>query len=234
MGDIDISIYYNERRLEAMQKKLAEQGTTVEIELKNMMDVLYESVLPVEVCAEIDAQIAKEQVDADAEYEAARRFGVYHIRQNGEDTHFISELYNSFYSAAYRYRVYSRSVTDADFFALFVNRQPIDTVEFSKFCDAMNTDPRITTFVEFDLDEGTVSTYENGHDGWISYNLKDVSNAIYKANRKHHQTSEMRQNTFNYALAGKEIHYAVENDTETEGEATDEDEGEGEAQSMQI
>lgn len=61
MGDIDISIYYNERRLEAMKKKLAEQGTTIEAEMKNMMDVLYETILPREVCDEIDAQVAKEQ-----------------------------------------------------------------------------------------------------------------------------------------------------------------------------
>lgn len=44
-----------------MKKKLAEQGTTIEAEMKNMMDVLYETILPREVCDEIDAQVAKEQ-----------------------------------------------------------------------------------------------------------------------------------------------------------------------------
>lgn len=226
MADIDISIYYNERRLEAMKQKLAEQGTTIEAEVKNMMDVLYESILPREVCNEIDAQIAKEQAEADAEREASRRFAVFHIRENGEDCHFTSELYDSFYSAAYRYRVFSRSDTKADFAAFFIGGQPIDAVEFSKLCDAMNTDQRITALVEFDLDEGTVSAYESRHDGWISYNLKDVSNAVYKANRKHYQTSDMRQSTFDHALAGKEIHYASEDETETEDEAPDEDEDE--------
>lgn len=232
MSDIDISIYNNERRLEAMKAKLAEQGTTIETEAKNMMDVLYVSILPREVCDEIDAQIAKEQAEADAEREASKRFAVFHIRENGEDYHFTSELYDSFYSAACRYRIFSRSDTKAVFAAFFIGGEPINAAEFSKLCDAMNTDQRITSLIEFDLDEGTVSTCESGHDGWISYNLKDVSNAVYKTNRKYYQTSDMRQSTFDHSLAGKEIHYASVDEHETDDES--EYHNEDEAPAMQM
>ena len=231
MADIDISFYYNERRLEAMQKKLAEQGTTVEAELKNMMDVLYESVLPGEVCAEIDAQITKEQAETDAEREASRRFAVYHIREYGKDYHFTSDYFQTVMQSAYRYRLYERGELSDDhktFADSFVETQPISLEKFYEVCIDMNSDKRVTALVEFDLDGGKVSICDSSDNAWWVYNLHDFSVAAYKAYRAVGRSSSDREKTFAEALAGKEI-FPTE---EIENEAHDDDEDE--APTMQM
>lgn len=225
MGDIDISIYYNERRLEAMQKKLAEQGTTVEAELKNMMDVLYESILTGEVCAEIDAQIAKEQAEADAEREASRRFAVFHIRENGEDYHFTSDYFQTVMQSAYRYRLYERGELSDDhktFADAFVETQPISLQKFNEICTDMNSDKRVTALLEFNLDEGNVSICDSSDNAWWVYRLHDFSVAAYKAYRAEGRSTTDREITFSETLAGKEIFTP----DKTEDEAPDEDEDE--------
>lgn len=225
MGDIDISIYYNERRLNAMQKKLAEQGTTVEAELKNMIDVLYESILPGEVCAEIDAQIAKEQAVADAEREAARRFAVFHIRENGEDYHFTSDYFQTVMQAAYRYRRYERGELSKEYKSLadaFVETQPIDLKKFNEVCTDMNSDKRVTALLEFDLDRGNISICDSSDNAWWMYRLHNFSVAAYKAYRSDYRSEDCRREIFNSSLAGKEI-FPPEEATD---EAPDEDEDE--------
>lgn len=229
MADIDISIYYNERRLEAMKQKLAEQGTTVEAEVKNMMDVLYESILPREVCDKIDAQIAKEQAEADAEREASRRFAVYHIRENGEDYHFTSDYFQTVMQSAYRYRLYERGELADEhntFFDAFVETQPISLEKFNEVCTDMNSDKRVTALVEFDLDNGSVSICDSSDNAWWCYSLRDFSVAAYKAYRAVGRSTTDREKTFAEALAGKEIFPPEETENGTEEEAPDEDEDE--------
>lgn len=55
---------------------------------------------------------------------------------------------------------------------------------FSVLCSAMPNDPRITALVEFDFDHDTISVCESSDNAWWTYNLKDVSTAMYKAERK--------------------------------------------------
>ncbi len=225
MGDIDISIYYNERRLEAMKQKLAEQGTTIEAEMKNMMDVLYETILPREVCDEIDSQVAKEQAQAEAESEAARRFAVYHIRENGEDYHFTSDFFQTVMQSAYRYRLYERGELSDEhktFADSFVETQPISLEKFNEVCTDMNSDKRVTALVEFDLDNGSVSICDSSDNAWWCYSLHDFSVAAYKAYRAVGRSTTDRKEKFAEALAGKEIFPP----DETEDEAPDEDEDE--------
>ena len=76
---------------------------------------------------------------------------------------------------------------------------------FSVLCNAMPNDPRITALVEFDFDHNTVSVCESSANAWVSYNLKDVSAAMYKAERKEGLSLDARHEIFAAALEGKEI-----------------------------
>ena len=76
---------------------------------------------------------------------------------------------------------------------------------FSVLCNAMPNDPRITALVEFDFDHDTVSVCESSDNAWLTYNLKDVSTAMYKAERKEGLSLDARHEIFATALEGKEI-----------------------------
>lgn len=128
--------------------------------------------------------------------------------ENGSDAYFTSEHFNTFRSAAYRYRLYDRgelsaepqSLTDA-----FIGNDAITAADYEYLCDSMPNDIRITAFVDFDLDNETVSVYSERNNTWRSYSLHDVSVAAFKAFRKDCASSDERERTFKIALSGKEI-----------------------------
>ena len=217
--DTEVTVFYNDRRLKAIKEALAEKGSTVESELKDMMDVLYETVLPKEVCDEIDEQIAKDQAADDAEREASRRFAVMHIRENGEDTFLTNDYFGTFLSAAYRYRLYERGELTAQPKTLteaFCESGMLDEDEYESLCEKATDDERITAVLDFDLDEKTVRNLNTQNGEWKTYRLHDVSVAAYKANRSDTRAPQFRQITFDSALDGREIEPPAGAESETE------------------
>lgn len=158
---------------------------------------------------EIEALIRQEEAQAQREAEAARRFAVIHFHEDGDDFHFTSDLRNTFYSAAYRYRNFLQEdvgkLTLDSLAVAFGEHQPIDDLTFSVLCDAMEHDERITALLEFDFDSGIISVKEQADPEWRSYWLKDVSTAIYRAERKNGLSLQTREQIFEDALHGQEI-----------------------------
>ena len=133
---------------------------------------------------------------------------MFHIHENGEDSYFISELFQSLYSTAYRYRLYDRgeiSGDPQDFASAFGEAIPITETEYNVLCDQMPNDIRIQALVEYDLDDGTVSACESSDNAWQSYRLRDLSVAAFKAHRSSYRISAQRQRIFVEALEGKGI-----------------------------
>ena len=83
--------------------------------------------------------------------------------------------------------------------------QPIDDLTFSVLCAAMEHDDRITALLEFDFDDGTISVKEQGDSEWRTYRLKDVSTAVYRAERKSTIPIAARELIFEEALRDREI-----------------------------
>ena len=166
MNDIDVTVYFNEHRLAALDEILNGQGRTIEGVLRKCFEETYASLVPEEKREEIETLIRQEEAQAQQEAEAARRFAVIHFHEDGDDFHFTSDLRNNFYSAAYLYRNYMRENEGRltlDSLALsFGEHQPIDDLTFSVLCDAMEHDERITALLEFDFDEGVISVKEQG------------------------------------------------------------------------
>lgn len=92
-----------------------------------------------------------------------------------------------FYTLAYRYREFMKdevgTVTLDSLARHFGEYEPVDEVTFSILCNTMPDDPRITAIADFDFESNTLSICEHGDD-WRTYDLKDVSTAVFKANRK--------------------------------------------------
>lgn len=215
MADTDITLFYNTHRLTALERILTESGRSLENELLHELNDLYKNLVPEDEQTEIESQIERETAAENAAREAARRFAVIHFHEGDDDFHFTSELRNSFYSAAYLYR---RDLKDEvgkctlDSLARhFGEYQAIDELTFSVLCDAMPNDQRITALMDFDFDRGMVSVCESSDNAWWTYDLNDVSAAVYRAERKSGLNLETRREIFSEALAGKEIEMDGEN-----------------------
>lgn len=87
----------------------------------------------------------------------------------------------------------------------FSGCQTINDMTFSVLCSAMPNDPRITALVEFDFNHNIISVCESSGNAWRTYDLKDVSAAMYKAERKEGLSLDARHEIFAVALEGKEI-----------------------------
>lgn len=222
MNDIDITLYLNAYRVRALADALGNQtAETVEDKLTEAFDTLYQEYVPDEQRASIEARIERENAAEQARLEAARRFAVYHIRENGDDCHFTSDYFLSPMQAAYRYRLYARGELSADpktFADAFIETNPVSLEYFSKVCADIHSDDRVTALFEFDLDEGRVSVYDGTDNEWQTYSLRDFSVAAYKAFRSDYRGEECRREIFNNSLAGKEMDLSEETDDETENQ----------------
>ena len=61
--------------------------------------------------------------------------------------------------------------------------------------------------MEYDLENGMVSACESSDNHWLTYNLKDVSTAVFRADRKSNLSLKERNEIFQEALHGKEIEF---------------------------
>lgn len=219
MSDIDITLYLNEYRVRALANALGNQtAETVEDKLTEAFDILYQEYVPDEQRATIEARIERENAAEQARREAARRFAVYHIRENGDDYHFTSDYFRTPMQAAYRYRLYERGELSDEhktFAAAFIETSPIGLDYFKKVCADIHSDNRVTALLEFDLDEGWVSVHNSINEDWQTYSLHDFSVATYKAFRSDYRSEECRREIFNNSLAGKEVDLS-ETDDESE------------------
>lgn len=231
MNHVEVTLYFNELQLKAVQEELADDGLTLEDKLKEHFAFLYDQLVPPEKQLGIEAEIEQIEAQENAERETRRRFGVFHIRENGSGRYFTSELFDSLLSTAYRYRLYDRGELSANpkaFADTFGEVEHISAAQYEELCDRMQSDHRIRVAADYDLDAGTVITCPSSDNAWWVYNLHDFSVAAYKAYRAVGRSSSDREKTFAEALAGKEI-FPTE---EIENEAHDDDEDE--APTMQM
>lgn len=219
MSDVEVTVFYNEHRVAAMERALKNTGAILEDRLERALDSIYQELVPATEREQIEAQIAREASEEYARLQAARRFAVVHFHDTDDDFNFTTELSNKFYTMAYRYREFMKdevgAVTLDSLARHFGEYEPVDEVTFSILCNTMPDDPRITAIADFDFESNTVSICEHG-DEWRTYDLKDVSTAVFKANRKSGLQMEAREAIFEESLEGKEMLF--EEDTEDEGE----------------
>lgn len=209
MNNIDITLSFNEVRLNALREYLEPLGFSVEEQLQKTFDEFYKSMIPEYEREKIEKQISELEEAEKLKMEAARRFAVFHLHDGDDDMHFTSEYDNSFYRAAI---VYSDDIqSDVGKFTLdslaqeFSEHQLIDDLTFSVLCNAKPYDQRITAILEFDFDDGKITVCDNTDGVWKTYNLDDVVYAVSKARSKPDLFLETRDAIFNTALDGKEI-----------------------------
>lgn len=212
----DIKLEYNDHRFAVLKKILSEQDKTLDAELSSALDTLYEKYVPEKLKAEIESLIARENAEL---RQTENCFAVYHLHDDFDDYHFTDEFNNSFYDAACRYCEmleygYKSKTVDTVAHEYFPDNQQINVSVFSVLCNTMPNDNRISALIEFDLEDETVSVCDSSDNAWRAYHLEDVADAVHKVKLKSYLILETDREIFNNALAGKEIDFESEDETD--------------------
>lgn len=229
MGSIDVSIYYDQHKVEAMERILSDQNRRLDDEIHRQMDALYESIVPEQERVSIEERIRQEEAQRAAEHEASRRFSLVHLHDGESDYYLLSERHTEFLHAARLYRAVTKDIhsllgkggqsplsTLERMRIAFMDHEPLSQEDFEKLVESAPNDRRITAMVKFDFEDWTISACESSDNHWWTYSLKDVNNASFYADRRIGVSNQVRREIFENRLEGKEIDCDQDEDLETD------------------
>ncbi|MDE6259943.1 MAG: hypothetical protein K2M42_03645 [Oscillospiraceae bacterium] len=208
MSKRGIVLHLDERWYDALSRQLNKKDTTVEDELDAYLDAMIDQ-LPEQVRERISREIWEEEQRERQAAEAARRFSVFRITQDGRTDHLLTEGAGSMDAlhTAMRLRAYLlRKGNSSERFAEAIPAADHIAPEvFLEYADELRQGTgRMVSALDIDLDRGEFSTLDTV-DGWETYTIRDVSVAAWHANRRDGMTWEWRLNRFTEQLEGKEI-----------------------------
>lgn len=209
MNDVELTVYFNEQRLQLLESYLRRNGNDAVRALQAALTSIYVQTVPYSERNALEQRLEAEAVQIRKAQEDAIRFSVIHLHDSENDCFLTSQTRTDFYSIACAYRLKLQELVGTtsvvDMVKHFGVANEIDANSFSSLYDSMPNDHRITALVDLDFEGGTMSVCESSDNAWWTYSLHDVSIAAYKANRKQGLDLTARSEIFHTALKGKEI-----------------------------
>lgn len=200
MNSRDITVYLDERWCNALETRT---GKTVEALLVEQVDLLIQQ-LPQEQRDRITQEIQCEDADRERQFEAARRFSLTKITENGESRYLFLERGEIMFQTALRLRRYLRGELD-DPSQFYGDAWPITQEEMERYtAEMLRGSPRVVGVYDVDLDAGEVYSLDPGK-GWRGYQIRDVSTAVYFATKRESDAWIAKRSRFNQWLAEKEM-----------------------------
>ena len=199
MGSREITLWLDERWVTALEEQL--KGKTLS---KHLEEYLNERIrqLPKQVYEQISSEIREEDLRRQEEWEASRRFSVFHIRGNGTEQYLETNGAMEFLDMAKVLRDYLRQNEKQSFGSGW---KPISLDEFKTYAaERLDNTGRIAGAFDIDFDKGEIAAL-NIMDGWQKFRIKDVSTAVYHAMRRSCLNWNRRFEIFLDRLEGKQI-----------------------------
>ena len=201
MSSREIVLWLDERWYDALERHLG--GETLKEKMNDSLDELINRLLPDDEYERISREIFREQAEEDAKREAARRYAVFRVRENGRQHCCFVDEPIGILQAARALRSYVRSESDSGFENYFAAAQPITAREFTQYAkDRYEGSPRVVGVFDVDLDGKQFATLE-AEKGWYAYAVKDVSAAVYRADRRSYEPDDERSKVLLACLHGK-------------------------------
>lgn len=205
MNSKEISFWIDERWYDALSKHLKDE--TLEEHLESVVDEMCNQLPPREY-ERISQAIWQEQQQNKQEQEAARRFAVFHVKENGSSVYFIAEEQLDMLQAAARLRAYTRKPAENSperFTGMFARGEKISHEQFDSYtAERLDNTGRVTGAFNVDLDKGTFDALHIMN-GWQCFRIQDVSTAAYFAMKKSNVSWDKRWEVFLDRLDGKQI-----------------------------
>ena len=207
-GDVQLELWMNEYKLDALAAVLAREGITVEQRMQDALTELYVVRVPPETRQEISARIKEELAAREAEMEESRKCAVFHVREDGREEYFRLDHNQELLYFANYLRRYLRQEPGADsgsFSELFPRREAITPDEFERLVLLrMENTGKVTGAFEIDFDKQEFSAVHI-MDGWKTFAVGDISVAAYHAFRKEGLNTDGRYRVLMDKLDGREL-----------------------------
>ena len=205
---VQLDVWFQEDKLSALSSVLVEQGTTVEKRMQGVLLDMYEALVPRETQEAIRTRLDKEEAEARAAEEAARKYTAFCVRENGERSFFQLDRTEDILEIAKFLRRYLREEQGPGIAALqtsaFAGMEPVTAEQYDQLLALrIETPDKITGAFDLDFDKREVSTVDA--DGWKTWPMQDVSTAVYHAYRKSYLRPEQYMSRFLEKLEGKEL-----------------------------
>lgn len=206
---VRLELWFQEDQLNALSAVMKEQGTTVEKWMLGMLTDMYEALVPRETQDAIRTRIDKEAAEARAAEEAARKYTVFCVREDGAKSFFQLDRSEDILEVAKFLRRYLREEQGQGITALqtsaFAKMEPVTAERYDQMMSLrMETPNKVTGVFDLDFDRQEVSTVDAA-DGWKTWSMQDVSTAIYHAYRKGCLRPEQYMSRFLERLEGKAL-----------------------------
>ena len=204
-GDTCLELWLHEYKMEALEKVLEEQGSSVEKQMQDHLIELYSDMVPSEIQQGIRQRIDAEHHEEAVRAEANRRFAVFKVTEHGEQSCYLVDEPIDFLRAARSLRNHLRAQNPpTDYRHHYAASREITPEEFEQHSITRAENPkRVTGAFEIDLDHGEFASLDAEY-GWKLYKVKDVCAAAYRADRKQYMSDSYYQYRFAECLAGKE------------------------------
>ena len=203
MSSREITLWLDERWYEALSQQL--ENEMVEEKLDNYLDELI-SQLPDHVREKISREILEEDQQREQEIRASRRYSAFRIVENGGTQYFRMDRSVRMLEIAGYVRLRLRQQSGPrPLEESLRGREEIPAEEFERMLTScMEGNCQITDAYDVDLDRLELSAVRPNL-GWVSYRLKDVSTAVWHADRCGSYNWNVRNARFTEKLTGREI-----------------------------
>lgn len=209
MGDTSIELCINRHQYDALERILMECGTNIETVMQARLIELYHQTVPEQERVDINNQIENERLAAEQLDAELRRFSVFRVTENGSTRRLECEHAFDYMQAANQVRRYLRQEMDPqpDAFADYFLRAGT-LISEGKYNDLVREriegSHNITGLCDIDLDSGRFHTVLR-QDGWVTFDIKDVTTAAYHAYRKGYRSNDDMWKIFLDRLDGRQI-----------------------------
>lgn len=212
-GSVEVSLWLEQPRYDAIQRILQESGTDLETVMQARLEEFYRQTVPDHERLKINNMMEATRLAEEIERESNMRISVFRIKQDGQDSYFITERPVEFLGVARCLRQYLRgelAMEPKPFTDCFGVYKWLAENQFQDLVQERMEHPRkIVSVFDIDFDKGEVALVDAFH-GWQRYRMRDVSNAAYAAYRKRWTSEDDRQRKLFEHLDGREIPFRQE------------------------
>lgn len=208
MGNMEINVRMDERRLNKLEAYLALQDSSVSQKLCETLTKLYADHVPEQVRQNVEIAIQCERQAKEAQKRAERKIAVIHLHDAENDCHISIDENTDLFDicCAYHDQIHKKATDDTlgDFAECFGLYQFIDPILYDALKETLPNTERIQTIAEFDFERQVFRAYSAAERAWHTYLLKDVSSAVYRATRRDISPGSQKE-VFYALLAAKNL-----------------------------
>lgn len=207
-NNVEVTLRLESPRYYAFERILRGYGTDLEQLMQDCLEEVYAEFVPDFERMKISDMMEAAELSEEAARKLNLRITAYRIMENGQESCFVEERPMDFLDMAELLRryllggLYSESVRFEDYFKK--SRQLTEN-DFSEYAQKRMEDPqRVAGVYHVDFDKQEVSLVDVSQ-GWRSYQLQDVSSAVFAASQKQWIDRGKRWSKFWKLLKGNEL-----------------------------